>query len=297
MARKTFSLIGGRVARLTRLDGCGAPDYGDRSRIVFKGFVSIAATAEIDEGEAVEVRNANGDLCAERKAKPKHKGYTVEITFCGAHPDAVNFTTASPLVLNGIGDVAGFDVDMEVDGSQSGFATEVWAEEGEGDGCSPSGDIGFGYVLLPFLQGGVVGDFTIENDAINFVVSNATSKKGHSWGTGPYLIDVNEEDEPVTLAALSPSIALRVVEVHLTPPDESEGAIPLDDPDAAAATGATAGTPGSFTPSGAYRPETVDDMTGVDASPDTAWTTGQGVMLQNGTFAHWDGDSWVAGKA
>ncbi|MFF8845500.1 hypothetical protein ACF08N_22700 [Streptomyces sp. NPDC015127] len=63
------------------------------------------------------------------------------------------------------------------------------------------------------------------------------------------------------------------------------------------ATGATAGTPGSFTPSGATPPYALSDLSGVTASPTTAWTTGQHVVLGNGTNAYWNGTAWVAGIA
>jgi hypothetical protein len=63
------------------------------------------------------------------------------------------------------------------------------------------------------------------------------------------------------------------------------------------ATGATAGTPGTFTPSGSYTPYALADLTGVTASPGTAWTTGQRVVLGNGTNAYWNGTAWVAGTA
>jgi hypothetical protein len=63
------------------------------------------------------------------------------------------------------------------------------------------------------------------------------------------------------------------------------------------ATGATAGTPGTFTPAGADSPDKLAELTGVTAVPATAWTTGQYVLLGDGTFAHWSSTAWVAGKA
>jgi hypothetical protein len=62
------------------------------------------------------------------------------------------------------------------------------------------------------------------------------------------------------------------------------------------ATGAVAAT-GLFTPANALIPESFEDMTGIVASPTTAWTTGQGVQLGDDSFAHWNGTAWVVGKA
>jgi hypothetical protein len=63
------------------------------------------------------------------------------------------------------------------------------------------------------------------------------------------------------------------------------------------ATGATAGTPGTFTPAGATPPADLAAMTGITASPATAWTTGQYVVLGDSSHAHWDSSAWAVGDA
>jgi hypothetical protein len=65
----------------------------------------------------------------------------------------------------------------------------------------------------------------------------------------------------------------------------------------AAATGATAGSPGSFTPAGSGAPANLAGATGVTASPATAWTAGQYVVLGDASEAHWNATTWVAGRA
>jgi hypothetical protein len=65
-----------------------------------------------------------------------------------------------------------------------------------------------------------------------------------------------------------------------------------------AATGAVAGTPGHFTPAGSAPPANLAAMSGppaITASPTTAWTTGEYVVLADGTNANWTGTNWVAG--
>ena len=65
-----------------------------------------------------------------------------------------------------------------------------------------------------------------------------------------------------------------------------------------AATGASAtATPGQFTPAGAMAPANLAAMTGITATPSGAWTTGQYVRLGDGSSAHWNGTTWVAGVA
>ena len=64
-------------------------------------------------------------------------------------------------------------------------------------------------------------------------------------------------------------------------------------------TGATAGAPGAFTPAGANLPDTLADLqaSAIVASPATAWTTGQFVVLGDSSHAYWDSNSWEAGEA
>jgi len=57
---RCFSPVRGRAMRVTRLDGCGRPVYGDGSVGVSDGFVSVAFTANTDEGEEINVTNAAG---------------------------------------------------------------------------------------------------------------------------------------------------------------------------------------------------------------------------------------------
>lgn len=71
----------------------------------------------------------------------------------------------------------------------------------------------------------------------------------------------------------------------------------LDTPGAPKATTATAGTPGTFTPSGTLTPTNLADMTGVTASPTTAWTVGQRVVTSSGAEVYWSGTAWAAGRA
>jgi hypothetical protein len=67
-------------------------------------------------------------------------------------------------------------------------------------------------------------------------------------------------------------------------------------PGEVAATGAGPGTGlGSFTPAGASPPANFAALTGVTASPATAWTSGQYVLLGDGSRANWSGTAWAVG--
>lgn len=66
------------------------------------------------------------------------------------------------------------------------------------------------------------------------------------------------------------------------------------------ATGATAGIPGTWTPSGTDPANSPTEMSGVTASPATAWTAGQYVQTATSGAAgrvYWNGTAWTAGAA
>jgi len=295
--------------RVTKVDGCCSPLYGPDNMVVTDGFVSVALTANVTAPEEIVVQNANGQTCVRDPGCPEFNGYGVEITFCDVTPCLFSLLTGQPAVLNHAGDVVGFRMnsDTNVCGMESrGFALEVWMGV---PGVACLGEEGaFGYLLLPCLQAGVVGDFTIENAAITFTVTGASTKDGNGWGVGPYT-DVVTDDTGAPAALPDPLDANDHLYVAFTtqqPPPPTDGCAELVAP-TNAATGATevVGAAGTWTPAGSVPPNTVSALIAgspvtVVASPTTAWSTGS--FVQTGTAgtagqAHWNGTAWVAGVA
>jgi hypothetical protein len=189
-ATKCLSLVKGRRIRITDLDSCGRPIYGDCSQVVSKGFISVAFTANTSESDEISVTNAAGEVCVYEAPVTSLTGYGIEISFCEVDPDLFALVTGQPVVKAADGStVIGFDIDTKIDLSQSNFALELWAGSPTGDACSTQGATGsYGYILLPFLSGGIVGDFTVENGAVTFTLTGANTKNGNAWGTGPYAV-------------------------------------------------------------------------------------------------------------
>jgi hypothetical protein len=65
---------------------------------------------------------------------------------------------------------------------------------------------------------------------------------------------------------------------------------------AVTATGAVAGAPGYYTPSGATVPANLAALAGITASPAAAWSTGQYVITADLLANSWTGTAWQAGK-
>lgn len=234
-ATKCLSLVKGRRIRITALDSCGRPIYGDDSQVVSKGFISVAFTANTTESDEINVTNAAGEVCVYEASVTSLVGYGIEIQFCEVDPELFALVTGQPVVLAADGTtVIGFDVDTKIGLENSNFALELWAGSPTGDACATEGAQGsFGYLLLPFLSGGILGDFTVENGSITFTLTGANTKEGNSWGVGPYNVMLNNAGTPVPAPMATPvssTTALRTMIVDVAPPAEECGARPLLDP-------------------------------------------------------------------
>jgi hypothetical protein len=122
-----------------------------------------------------------------------------------------------------------------------------------------------------------------------------------AWKARPYASQVASATNPVVSGLAIPqpipgpiigdagAASELTIDWNLTgPPTVSTGAV--------AATGATAGVPGYFTPSGCTTPANLAALTGITASPATSWAAGQYVITADLLANNWNGSAWAAGK-
>src|SRR5262245_46444658 len=128
MDSRRYALVRGRALRATKLNGCGGVVLGPDSVVTTNGFISVGLTPNVEEGQAISVTNAAGDVCVLDQPTPKFTSWTVVVTLCGVDPALFHLLTGQPLVLNAAGDEAvGFRVNSKVDVDKSGFAMELWS--------------------------------------------------------------------------------------------------------------------------------------------------------------------------
>lgn len=233
MSSQGRGAVRGRRIRVTRVDGCGRPIFGEDSQAVSKGFISVAWTANTIESEEINQTNANGERCIYEPAEPELTGYTLEMQFCEVDPELFSLVTGQRVYYDGDGMAIGIAVNTDVSLEDRGFALEVWAGAPAGDACvNPNAQGSFGYFLAPYLKGGILGDYTVENGAVTFTITGATTRNGNGWGSGPYNVMLNGGVPAPLVTPLEPNDHKLLIWVGVAPPELFYGTRPVLDPEA-----------------------------------------------------------------
>jgi hypothetical protein len=251
MTSKCFTLVRGRRMRVTRQDDCGRLIFGADSQAVSKGFVSVGLTANTTESDEISVTDADGEVIVLEPGEENLAGYGAEIVFRQVDPELFTIITGQKVYLDYNGDAIGLAVNTKIKPKR--FGLELWAGVHGGDACeNPEAGGDFGYMLLPNVRGGIVGDITVENGSINFTITGARSLDGNYWRQGPYPVLLNATSVPSVLpSSLDRDDHFLAIMVDVAPPEVVCGARPLLDPTVEALTSVTASVAGSvatFTP-------------------------------------------------
>ncbi|MDP4501067.1 hypothetical protein [Nonomuraea turcica] len=184
--------------------------------------------ANVEEGEDVVFRAANGRQCGYKKGCPSFNGFDTTLNIFQASPELLEILTGSPVVYGWDGEPIGFD-SCSIQ-CNSGFALELWADVLGEDVC-PEEDTGDGawvYFLLPWVTNGLLGDLEVGSEAVTLTLTGAT-RAGGRWGVGPY--DVLAQDAAGTpgplLTPLDASCHRRMLVTTIAPPAPSCGYQPV----------------------------------------------------------------------
>lgn len=229
MPTKVITPIRGKRIRVTQLDDCGAI-VASSTQIVSSGFVTVTLSPQVEDGTDIQVRNANGALCINERGNPTFTGFDVEIEFCEVNPSVITMVTNAEDYEDYAGDIAGFTVpEGEITGK---FALELWTGIA-GVACGADGAEASGYMLLPLINAGTLGDVEIGGeDAITFTLTNSSTRGGNTWGVGPYsvLYDNTIPESPVASPlpeALDPLDHFLMIETLVTPPADTSEPTPV----------------------------------------------------------------------
>jgi hypothetical protein len=177
--------------RITKLNSCGQVVTGSCSQVVTDGIISIEMTKNYEDRQEFFIKNADGQFCVRETVPPILKWIDLVFTFCNVDPDIVNLMAAEPLYTSD--DAAATKIGWstaEDSVNNVNFAFEGWTRL-SGTGVPCTGGTEYGYVLFPWVIEGTIGDMTLENGVVNFVV-NARTRSLSQWGTGPYNVDLSD---------------------------------------------------------------------------------------------------------
>ncbi|MGW1352835.1 hypothetical protein ACWCQE_26735 [Streptomyces sp. NPDC002409] len=216
------------TVRITRVDGCGRPVCGADASFVTECFASLTMAANVEDGEDITFKAANGRQCGFKKGCPSLNGYDITFTFYEASPELIELMTGSPVYFGYDGKPIGFDSCSIA--CKAGFAMEVWTEVLGEDVCEDEAAEGaWVYFVMPWVSNGIIGDLELAGEAVNLELTGST-RAGGKWGIGPY--DIQAQDAAGTagpmLAPLDSSCHRRTFITSIEPPEPSSTYIPVD---------------------------------------------------------------------
>ena len=234
-----MKVVRGKRLRATRVDRCGLPLAGEGSSLVTSGFVSVNYAPNMEEGEDLTQKNADGKNCVVDRTEPEMKWVDVTAVLCEVDVELLAWMTNLPQVLDYSQRPTGFRMSKDIDLS-TGVALEVWSGTA-GDDCDTPVDDGifdldeplvnYGYWLAPAIVEGTIGEIEIAASVATFTLTGR-AVAGPRWGRGPY--DVVAQDASNTagrlLEPLTKSDFVHVDEVTIAPPAATNGAVELSLP-------------------------------------------------------------------
>ncbi|MFB7845511.1 hypothetical protein ACFC34_00545 [Streptomyces sp. NPDC056053] len=183
------------VVRITRVDSCGRPVYGDCNAVVSRCIATITDTPEVEEAEPRTQTGFDGTACATEVGCDKVNYHTIEATWSQINLDAFSFMNpAARITRDASGEAIGRFGTQRIDCS-AGYAIEVWARSmGESDACSGQSEAEgqWYYRVYPWITGATPGDLTMGGtDEVAFVFTGRTKTRTR-WGRGPYNITLTD---------------------------------------------------------------------------------------------------------
>jgi hypothetical protein len=248
-------------------------------------LVKIDFNPDMETGLEVSNRGASGNLCVVYRTPDLMKRLTIELELCVPDPELEVLLSGGKVFYDEVDtkEVNGFRYPpLMTDPTPNGVSIEAWTRYIV-EGGQPA-DQPYMRWIFPrmYLR---KGNRTIDINSMA-TVFDGFAIENPAWDDGP-ADDWPYESDAVVAAMFDdtlPEIKIGIQEV----PGQT-------------VTGASAGSPGTWTPAGSTAPANLAALTGASpaivASPTTPWATGQYVALGDSSDAYWDGTTWLAGQA
>lgn len=228
MANRPFKSVRGKRMRVTRLDHCGRIPAADEpdALLVTEGFISVQYSSVVEDGPEITDRGITGAIVVNEKLPNSWKRIGLEMTFVGVNPALISLVSNGQDYLDAGGDLSGFT--LEEGTIEKWFAFELWTGI-SGTACEEGEEDASGYLLLPFVNAGTIGDITVDGEnSINFAMTGAYTKTGNQWGAGPYNVMYDDTDVPGPLPTpLNPRQHFLATRTGVAPPPMADDLQPM----------------------------------------------------------------------
>lgn len=296
-ARDGASSVLGTWMRVTPLTVTGAID-STKPVLNSKGFITATFSPQFEEGDEITEKAADGSVCVSFKVDDSFTRVDFSLSLCDVDPEVTALLAGGNVVLGSDGTAIGYTSPAAGTKVGNPVAVEIWSQAIVAG--KPASDRPYWHWVFPYVKVRYEGDREIGNSRL------ANEFTGQGVGNSALvragLNPANAGDDYVIYreALINPFSYIRTTGQPDTQPllsaswpNVSGNITPYVAP-----TGATPGSPGSFTPSDATVPYDLDDLQSLGAlGQSTAWTINQHVVLGDGSYAHWNGTAWASGKA
>jgi hypothetical protein len=181
MATTCFAVVRGKRVRVTELDDCGRAIPG-ASYVVSDGFIQVSISSELETGDEIIVKNADGRLCINEKVPDSLKRVMVTTDWCNVDPDLISIITGYAVEMDALNNNVGFRIQEIIADKRWGL--EIWTGLGSAQGCDDAGT-NYGWLLVPQITGSTIGEIVVASAAANFQTTGYTESNS-PWGLGPY---------------------------------------------------------------------------------------------------------------
>jgi len=147
--------IKGLAIRVTRTDVCGVPEAETiaQSRIATNGFVTMTLSPNIETGEAITVKNADGSFCVVDEDPDLLRGFDLELLLCGVPTPLLEMLLGASVLTDGPDTVGGVLPSRANQTNLLPRQIEIWSRNKDATACAPgSSPVPYVEWLLPLTR-------------------------------------------------------------------------------------------------------------------------------------------------
>lgn len=179
------SVLKACLAQFVLVDVCGNPVTGAASKLTTKGFISVAATAQVDAGTEHLQKNACGEIIINEKDCDLFKRYDLDMQFAQIDAQGLSLISSARALVDNTGNTKGF-----AQGETSlcnSFSLEMWTRVTP-QVCAVGGLPEWYYFAFPNVTNGVLTDVKFEDAPLTMTIKAHTKGAGALWGRGPAVV-------------------------------------------------------------------------------------------------------------